>query len=113
MILGIQIIAVVFALIMIYFAYLYYSRGEITFRENLSWWVIWVATIFIVIFPDILRGFSQKIFITRVFDFMVVGGFVVVITLSFLAYVRVKRIEKKLEDLVRREALKGVKNAKK
>ena len=106
MIIGIQIIGILFALIMIYFAYLHYSRNEISFLENLVWWVIWVVTIFIVIFPDILREFSQKIFITRAFDLMVVGGFILVITISFTIYIKVKRLEKKIEDLTRKDALK-------
>lgn len=105
MILGIQIIGIIFALIMIYFAYLHYSRGELSVKENISWWIIWVGAIIIIIFPDILRDFSQKILITRVFDLMVIGGFILVITLSINVYIKNKKIEKKLEDLIRKDAL--------
>lgn len=113
MIIGIQIIAIVFALIMIYFAYLHYCRGELSLTENISWWIIWVVTILIVIFPDILRNFSQKIFITRAFDLMVVAGFIVVITLSFKVYIKVKRLEKKIEEFTRNDALGKKKNVNK
>lgn len=113
MILGLQIVAIIFALIMIYFAYLHYSRGELNGLEILSWMVIWVVTIAIVIFPELLRTFSQTFAITRVFDLMVVGGFMLVITISYRAYVRIKMLEKKLEEYVRKEALKGAISDKK
>lgn len=113
MILGLQIVAIIFALIMIYFAYLHYSRGELNGIEILSWIVIWVVTIFIVIFPELLRTFAQTFAISRVFDLMVIGGFILVITVVYKAYVRIKRIEKKLEEYIRTDALKGATSGKK
>ncbi len=113
MILGLQSIAIVFALIMIYLALLNYRRNEINRVEMLSWLTIWVLTIFIVVFPELLRTFAQRFFITRLFDLMVVGGFVLVIFMMAKAYLSTKRIEKKLEEYVRREALKDVKKKKK
>jgi hypothetical protein len=40
---------------------------------------------------------------------MVLGGFVLVISMVASAYVRTKRMEEKLEDLIRKKALKEVK----
>lgn len=113
MIIGLQIIAIIFALIMIYFAYLNFQRGEISKGEIVSWWSIWVVTIIIVIFPQLLRDFATKFAISRVFDLMVIAGFILVITVVYLAYIRGKRMEKKLESLIRMESLKDLKNAKK
>jgi hypothetical protein len=109
MILGLQIIAIIFAFLMIYFATLHRKRGELDRTEILSWITIWAVTIFIVIFPEILRTFAKTFFITRLFDLMVVGGFVLVIAMVARTYVSTKRMEKKLEDYVRRESLKDVK----
>jgi len=109
MILGLQIIGIFFAFVMIYFSLLHYRKGEINKLEEISWVVIWALTIFVVIFPELLRTFAQKFFITRLFDLMVVGGLVLVIAMVARAYVSTKRMEKKLEDLVRREALKKLK----
>lgn len=114
MIIGLQLTAIVFALIMIYFAYLHYSRGELNGMEIISWLVIWIVTIGIVVFPELLKTFAATFAISRVFDLMVVGGFIVVISLVYMSYVRTKRLEKKLEDYVREEALIGSeKNSKK
>jgi hypothetical protein len=109
MILGLQIIAIFFAFLMIYFAVLHRRRGELDRTEIISWVTIWTVTIFIVIFPDILRAFAKTFFITRLFDLMVVGGFVLMILMVARAYVSTKRTEKKLEEYVRKESLKDIK----
>jgi hypothetical protein len=113
MILGLQFIAIIFSFLMIYLALLNKKRNEIDTSEFISWVVIWSLTIFVVIFPELLRSFAQRFFITRLFDLMVVGGFVLVIAMVTRAYLGVKRMEKKLENLIRKEALKNVKEKKK
>lgn len=106
MIIGLQIIAILFALTMIYFALLNYKRREINGAEIAGWLVVWGGTMIVVIFPELLRTFASTFLVTRVFDLMVVGGFVIVISLVSAAYMKSKRNEKKLEDLVRKLSLK-------
>ncbi len=106
MIIGLQIIAILFALSMIYFAVHSYKRGELGVAEITSWIIIWTLAITVIVFPELLRRFAVKFLVTRVFDLMVVGGFILVIGIVGSAYIRTKRLEKKFEDLVRREALK-------
>lgn len=107
MILGLQIIGVIFALVMIYLALLNYKRGELNGAEIFSWLVIWIFAIFVTIFPELLRTFASTFLVSRVFDLMVVGGFIVVISIVAAAYVRTRRIEKKLEDFIRKDAIKN------
>lgn len=106
MIIGIQIIGLLFSFSMIYFAILAFKRGELTKVEIYSWSVLWAFAIVGIIFPEIFRKFSMTFLVTRVFDMMVVGGFLVVITLVSISYLRVRRNEKKLEELVRKLSLK-------
>ncbi|MDO8573435.1 MAG: DUF2304 domain-containing protein [Candidatus Daviesbacteria bacterium] len=113
MILGLQIIAVIFALIMIYFAYLHYRRGEINGLEMFFWLLAWTGAVFIALFPEIFRVFSATIAISRAFDLAMIGGFVLVIPIVYSAYIRTKRLEKKLEELIRKDALKGLNEAPK
>lgn len=112
MIVGLQVVAIIFSLIMIYFAYVHYSRGELNGIEILSWIVIWSVTIFITIFPEFLRTFAQTFAISRLFDLMVVGGFILVIALVYKIYVRTKNMERKIEDYIRTEAIQGSKISK-
>jgi len=109
MIIGLQIIALLFSFSMIYFAVLNYKRGEINGAEISSWLVVWTFTIVAVVFPEILRTFSNTFLVTRVFDLMVIGGFVIVVSMVSSAYVRTKRLEKKLDELVRKSAMQNIK----
>lgn len=106
MIIGLQVVAILFALSMMYFALHSYKRGELGAMEIASWLVMWVLVIIIVVFPELLRTFASTFLVTRVFDLMVIGGFILVISIVLSAYLRTKKLEKKLEELVRREALK-------
>src|SRR3989344_2693882 len=100
MIFGLQILAVVFALVMVYFAYVNLKRGEINKVEFTIWACAWGAASFMVLFPDIVRGFVRTFFISRLLDVLIMGGFALVITMVAIAYVRTKRIEKKLERFI-------------
>ena len=106
MIIGLQITALIFAFSMIYFAMLHYKRKELRKSEIISWTTMWAAVIIVVVFPELLRTFASTFLVTRVFDLMVIGGFILVISMTGSSYLRTKRIEKKLEDIVRKEALK-------
>jgi len=109
MIIGLQIIALIFAFSMIYFVMLHYKRGEIGRSEIFSWVIMWAAAIVVIIFPELLRTFASTFLVTRVFDLMVIAGFILVISLVTSSYIRTKKLEKKLEEMVRHEALKKAK----
>jgi hypothetical protein len=110
MIIGLQIIALIFAFSMIYIAVLHFKRKEISRSETYSWIVMWTIAIIVIIFPELLRTFASTFLVTRVFDLMVIAGFVLVITMVGSAYIKTKKMEKRLEEMVRREALGKNKN---
>lgn len=105
MILGLQIISLIFVLIMLYFAYLHYRRGEINGVEMLFWLISWIGAVIIIIFPEVFKMFSQTIAISRAFDLAVLGGFILIIPMVYIAYIKTKRIEKKIEKMIREDAL--------
>lgn len=113
MIVVLQFLGVSFALSMIYFALLNYRRGELNGMEIFFWFIIWVAAIIVIVFPDLLRVFARTFLFARLFDLLVVGALIVVVVMVSKAYMSTKRIEKKLEKYVRNEALKDVKIKKK
>lgn len=108
MILGLQFLALIFSLVMIYFAYLHYRRSEINGLEILFWLIAWMGAIFIALFPEVFRAFSATIAISRAFDLAMIGAFMLVIPIVYSAYIRTRRIEKKLEELVRKDALRNL-----
>ena len=113
MIFGLQIIALLFAFSMIYFALLHFKRRDIDALEFYSWFTIWILTALIIIFPQILRTFARTFFITRLFDLMVVGGFNLVIFMVARIYVKTRKYENKFEEFIRRDAIKNADKSKK
>lgn len=106
MILGLQITGILFSLFMIYFALLHYKKGQLNGMEISSWITIWVLVILIVIFPEVVRVYANSFAISRVLDLLIGGAFVVIFIMVAGSYVKVNKVEKKLEDLVRKLALK-------
>jgi len=106
MIIGLQIIGILFALFMIYFALLHYKKGQLNGMEISSWIMIWVLVILIVIFPEVVRVYASSFAISRVLDLLIGGAFIVIFIMVARAYVKVNSLEKRLEDLVRKLALK-------
>ncbi len=107
MILGLQITGILFSLFMIYFALLHYKKGQLNGMEISSWIVIWSLVILIVIFPEVVRVYASTIAISRVLDLLIGGAFVVIFIMVSSAYVKVNKLEKRMEELVRKLALKN------
>lgn len=103
-----QILAILFSLGMIYFALLHFRRNEISSVEMGSWTLVWLLLIVVAFFPDFIRQFARTFLFTRLFDLLVVGGIALCIFMVARAYLTSRRLEKKLEEYVRKEALKNV-----
>ncbi len=106
MILGLQITGILFALAMIYFAVLHHKKGHLSGMEIASWIAIWFAVILIVIFPEIIRIYAVSFSVSRVLDLLIGGAFIVLFIMVSSAYIRTNKLEKRIEDLVRKLALK-------
>lgn len=112
MITGLQITGVLFALMMIYFAILHYKKNNLNGVEIVSWISIWILVILIMLFPEIVRIYASSFAISRLLDLLIGGAFIILFIMVSSAYVKVNKIEKKMDDLVRKIALeyKGKKN---
>ncbi len=106
MIIGLQIIGILFALFMIYFALLHYKKAELNGLEIYSWIIIWIIVILMVIFPSVVRTYAMEFAISRVLDLMIGGALILVFIMVGSAYIRVNKLEKRMEELVRKLALK-------
>ncbi len=104
---GIQIVAILFALWMTYFTYLHFKRGEFGKVEAILWQVAWCGLVVVVIFPHSVQFILNTFSISRTFDLVVIIGIVVLFGITFRNYVILKRMERKVEDLVRTDALRG------
>jgi hypothetical protein len=106
---GIQLVGIFFALIMIYFTYLYYKREQYELRGLVVWMVIWIGFIVLVMFPSTIYGIMDTLSIGRTIDFFVIGGFFFFSGIIFYLYLIVKKMEKRVEKLVRKIAIEDKK----
>jgi len=104
-ILGVQIISILFAIFMIYVAFLHWKRKEINGGEIFFWSSLWFGFIAITLFPNLLQNLTKLLFFTRVMDFLMVIAFMILAFLGFQNHVSNRRMEKKIEELIRKEAL--------
>lgn len=101
----IQFIGVIFGAAMLYFTFVKYKRKELTSTELGMWISIWLLLIAVAIIPNILDPIIAPLNFYRRLDFFVVLGFFVLLGLGFYNYSTVKKMEKKLEQYVRQDAL--------
>jgi len=107
MILGIQILGVLFGLFMIYLTFLHGKRKEFTSKEGFIWILLWLVFIFITLSPSSLDFIVKGVFnLKRPLDFLIIVGFMFLIGTIFYTYGIVRKNQKKLEDIVRAIAIK-------
>ena len=104
--LGIQIIGILFAFLMIYVSFLNYKRKQFTIKELLFWIVFYMLLLIVTISPNILDPFVKNVLnLSRPLDFFIIAGFLFLTGAIFYTYTIVRRIQSKLEDLIRKIAI--------
>src|SRR3989338_7738912 len=109
MVLGIQIAGFLFGLFMIYYSFLIYKRKEFTLKEFVLWLVIWIMLIIVALFPYVLDPIVKTFGFLRALDLLVLSGFLFLILVIFYTYTIMRKIQKKLEVIVREIAIKNKK----
>ena len=108
MILGIQILGLIFGLFLAYLSFLHYKRREFGKLQFLFWEILWMGFTFIILFPGITETLIQELNIARAMDFFMILGFMFLVLFTFYNYLTINKIKQKLEEKVREEALKGL-----
>lgn len=109
MLLGVQILGVLFALFMIYLTFLHQKRREFTAKEYAFWIIIWACFLIVTVFPKILNPIVESLSLNRTMDLFTIVGFIFVIGVIFHNYLSLRKIQNKVEDVVRQVAIKGAK----
>ncbi|MBT4804669.1 DUF2304 domain-containing protein [Candidatus Woesearchaeota archaeon] len=104
--LWIQLLGIIFGLGMIYFTFVKYKRKELRKQEFLMWQLCWSILIMIAIIPSILDPIIAPLNFYRRLDFFVVIGFFILLGLGFYNYSLMKKVERKVEILVRKDAIR-------
>ncbi len=105
-ILGIQILGILFGFFMMYYTFLQHKRKEFTIKEYSFWFIFWGAFVIITLFPQILDPVLTTLNLARALDFFIITGFLFLIFVIFYTYTLVRKNQQKLEEIVRKIALK-------
>ena len=89
-------------------SYLFFRRKEFTRMELVTWVVIWVGFIFVAISPQTFDFLLQAFAINRTMDLIMIVAFIILFILSFENYITNRRVQRKIESLIREEALQGI-----
>lgn len=108
MITGVQIVGIIFGLLMAYFTFLHRKRREFSRTEAIAWLVLWAGLIVLMIIPNALNVFTERLGIARAFDLFAVVGFIIILSLSYHNYVTIGKLKRKLEDSVRCDAIDNI-----
>ncbi len=100
-----QVIASLFALFMIYTVTLYYKKKTLSSFESSFWIALWGLFVVISIFPDLLMGISNTLKFSRVFDLLLVAALMILSVITFINYFTHKKLESRIEKIVREDAL--------
>jgi hypothetical protein len=106
MVLGIQILGLLFGLFMIYYSFLSFKKKEFRKREFVLWMIIWILFIVVTVFPSLLNPLVESLNLVRRMDFYIIIGFMFLIGLGFYSYSVAKKNQRKIENIVREIAIK-------
>jgi hypothetical protein len=109
----IQLLGVIFGSAMIYFSFVKYKRKEINSSEVMVWMIGWIVLMAVAISPGIIDFVIEPLNFYRRLDFFVVFGFFVLLVLGFYNYGVMKKLERKLEVFVRKDAVLSAEKRKK
>lgn len=109
MILGVQIFGAFFGLFIMYISFVFMKRNEFTNNEWGFWTIFGLSIVFLSAFPRILDPVVQTLNMSRKMDLLIIFGFIFLIGTAFYNYIVARRTQKKIEELVRKIAMKGIK----
>ena len=109
----IQLLGIIFGIGMLYFTFVKFKRKELSSFELGIWTCVWAMLLLAAIAPHLLDPVIAPLNFYRRLDFFVVMGFFLLLGLGFYNYSTLKKLEHKMEILVRKQALHDVREEKK
>lgn len=109
MVYGTQILGTLFVLIMVYLTFLYYKRHEFGKLIMAGWMVLWLGALFLIVFPQSVNVILQDLNIGSATQLLIVMSIMILFGFTLFTNVKLRNIEKKIDNLGRETALKRMK----
>lgn len=102
---GLQIASVIFSISMIYFSYFCFRKKYFSTASFLIWSIVFISLIIPTLYPALFVPFKTIFQVARLFDLFVVIGLFFIIVLTFINFIHLQKLKKKLGYYVQKEAL--------
>ena len=114
MVVGVQILGLLFGLFMLYVSFIRMKRNEFTVKEGVFWIIIWVAFGAVSLFPQALDFLSWRVLkISRTIDLLIIVGMIFLAGSTFYIYTLVRMNQRQLEQMVRSTAIEKAEKKRK
>ena len=100
MVLLLQLVATLFLAFVSYITFLHYKKKIYDTRTFAFWICVWIISFSLVIFPESSSFITQELGVTRVIDFYLILGLMFFAVISFFTFSEMRKLKKKLEELV-------------
>ncbi len=101
-------ITIIFSLLMFYITIINHKKNILNKIELLSWSLIWIGIIFLSIRPNIIDNFFIENYKIDIFYITTILSVISLLIFSYFNMLKIKIIEKKIDTIIRAEALKEV-----
>jgi len=105
---AIQVVAAVFALAMMYQAYLNFRRGDLGLTGFALWCFLWLGLLAVSLLPEVFRNVISVAHVARLLDLVTILGLLTLTGITYRLYITVRGLEKKIATLVRQIALEDI-----
>lgn len=105
---GIQIVAAVFAVAMMYQAYLNFRRSDLSITGFVFWVALWLGLLAVSLLPGFFQNFISVAHVARLLDLVTIIGLLALTGICYRLYISVRGLEKKIAALVRQIALQEI-----
>ena len=103
-------LAIIISISLIYSTFLNYKNKNINKIEFYFWTISWIFLIFLSVRPKSFDEFIEKNLNVNLFYLLNIFSFLFIFFLIFKYYLRIKILEKKIDTLIRSEALSKIYN---
>lgn len=104
----IQIVLIAVLLGALYVTWRRMRQGVINFAEALLWSLLWLGAGIVIALPQTATLVANFFGVGRGSDFVIYGSVVLLFVLVFKIFVALDQLEKKLTEMVRRDALRDL-----
>ncbi len=104
-----RIIGVIIGIIAAYMSFVYFKNKLFSIYEYITWTLLWIGFLVVAITPNTFNFLLVTFQLERTSDLIMIIAFIVIYTLGFKNYITNRKLHKKIEDLIREEALKNLK----